>query len=212
MLGGRPDLVYEASGSATALQAAIDAVADEGTVTVCSWFGTRTVPLMLGGRFHRGRIHLRASQVGRIAPELGGRWGYPRRRQAVLALLSEMPLERLISHRFAFEEAPEAYALVAGRSDETVQVILTYGETSPLRAPSSTNCPGPLSAARDRCAASPRPDGPAPTTPAQSLTPAVSPSGRGGEMDSLGVPCELRGCDSGADRSAPPGGAGVAPA
>jgi 2-desacetyl-2-hydroxyethyl bacteriochlorophyllide A dehydrogenase len=126
VLGGRPDLVYEASGSSTALQAAIEAVADEGTVTVCSWYGTRTAPLMLGGQFHRGRIHLRSSQVGRIAPELGGRWGYSRRRQAVLALLSELPLERLISHRFAFEEAPEAYALVAGRADETVQVILTY--------------------------------------------------------------------------------------
>ena len=85
ILGGRPDLVYEASGSPRALQSAIDAVADEGTVTVCSWYGTKDVPLMLGGRFHRGRIRLRSTQVGRLPPELAGRWSYEhvltRRRQ-----------------------------------------------------------------------------------------------------------------------------------
>ena len=126
LLGGRPDLVYEASGSPAALQVAIEAVADDGTVTVSSWYGSKTVPLMLGGRFHRGRIHLRSSQVGRIAPELGNRWGYGRRRAAVLDLLAELPVERLISHRLAFEDAAEAYALVAGRPEETTQVVLTY--------------------------------------------------------------------------------------
>ena len=126
LLGGRPDLVYEVSGSPAALQTAIEAVADDGTVTVCSWYGTKAVPLMLGGRFHRGRVHLRSSQVGRIAPEIGSRWGYGRRRAAVLDLLAALPVDRLISHRFAFEEAPAAYALVAGRPEETVQVVLTY--------------------------------------------------------------------------------------
>lgn len=127
VLGGRPDLVYEASGSPAALQAAIEAVGDDGTVTVCSWYGTKAVPLMLGGRFHRGRVHLRSSQVGRIAPELGSRWGYARRRATVLDLLAQLPVERLISDRFPFEEAPEAYALVAERPEEVVQVVLEYG-------------------------------------------------------------------------------------
>jgi 2-desacetyl-2-hydroxyethyl bacteriochlorophyllide A dehydrogenase len=132
--GGRPDLVYEASGSPAALQTAVDAVADEGTVTVCSWYGTKPVSLLLGERFHRGRIRLRSSQVGRIAPELGARWDAGRRRAAVLELLAALPLERLISHRFAFEEAPEAYALVAGRVEETVQVVLTYGASRAVEA------------------------------------------------------------------------------
>jgi len=128
VLGGRPDLVYEVSGSPDALQSAIEAVADDGTVTVCSWYGAKAVPLMLGGRFHRGRVHLRSSQVGRIAPELGSRWEYGRRRAAVLDLLAALPVERLISHRFDFEDAPKAYELVSGRSEETVQVVLTYGD------------------------------------------------------------------------------------
>jgi threonine dehydrogenase-like Zn-dependent dehydrogenase len=34
----------------------------------------------------------------------------------------------LISHRFPFEEAPEAYRLVDEHPGEAVQVILTHGE------------------------------------------------------------------------------------
>src|SRR5262249_5156771 len=126
ILGGRPDLVFEASGSPRALQAAIDAVPDEGTVTVCSWDGTKDVPVMLGGRFHRGRIRLRSTQVGRLPPELAGRWSYERRRATVLDLLAVLPVDRMVSHRFAFENAPAAYWLLAGRPDETTQVLLTY--------------------------------------------------------------------------------------
>jgi 2-desacetyl-2-hydroxyethyl bacteriochlorophyllide A dehydrogenase len=129
-LGGRPDLVFEASGSPTALQAAVDAVADEGTVTVCSWYGTKTVPLMLGGRFHRGRIRLRSTQVGRIPPELSSRWSYERRRSTVLELLAALRVDRLISHRIPFEDAPQAYALLTDRPEKTTQVVLTY-ETGP---------------------------------------------------------------------------------
>jgi threonine dehydrogenase-like Zn-dependent dehydrogenase len=127
-LDGRPDVVFEASGSPLALQSAIDAVADEGTVTVCSWYGTKTIPLLLGGRFHRGRIRLRSTQVGRIPPEVAGRWGYERRRVAVLELLGALPVNTLVSHRFAFEDAPAAYALIAARPEETTQVLLTYGD------------------------------------------------------------------------------------
>jgi 2-desacetyl-2-hydroxyethyl bacteriochlorophyllide A dehydrogenase len=126
ILGGRPDLVYEASGSPRALQSAVDAVADEGTVTVCSWYGTKDVPLMLGGQFHRGRIRLRSTQVGRLPPELAGRWSYERRRATVLDLLAVLPVDRLVSHRCAFEDAPAAYRLLAERPEETTQVLLTY--------------------------------------------------------------------------------------
>ena len=49
----------------------------------------------------------------------------------MLDLLAVLPVDRLISHRFAFEEAPEAYALVAERPEEAVQVVLTY-DAGPL--------------------------------------------------------------------------------
>jgi 2-desacetyl-2-hydroxyethyl bacteriochlorophyllide A dehydrogenase len=124
--GHGADLVFEASGSPTALQTAIDAVAPEGTIVVCSWYGAKPVALGLGGHFHRGRVRLRSSQVGRVDPALLPRWDRARRSAVVLDLLRELPLEQLISHRIPFDRAAEAYRLVDERPDETIQVVLSY--------------------------------------------------------------------------------------
>lgn len=125
--GGRgADVAVEASSSGAALQSAVDAVADEGTVVVASWYGTKAVSLSLGGRFHRGRVKLRSSQVGRINPELNPRWDRDRRTQTVLGLLPELRPERLVSHRIPLRDAPAAYRLVDEKPEETVQVILTH--------------------------------------------------------------------------------------
>jgi 2-desacetyl-2-hydroxyethyl bacteriochlorophyllide A dehydrogenase len=126
--GRGADVAIEVSGSRTALQAAVDAVAREGTVVVASWYGTKPVPLSLGSHFHRGRVRLRSSQVGRMNPELGPRWDRARRTETVLGLLPRLPLKELVSHRVPFEKAPGAYQLVDENPDETVQVVLTYGD------------------------------------------------------------------------------------
>jgi 2-desacetyl-2-hydroxyethyl bacteriochlorophyllide A dehydrogenase len=126
--GGRgADVAVEASSSGAALQAAVNAVADEGTVVVASWYGTKDVTLSLGGRFHRGRVRLRSSQVGRINPELTPRWDRARRTEAVLGSLPRLRLEELVSHRIPFGEAPGAYRLVDEDPGEAVQVVLTHG-------------------------------------------------------------------------------------
>jgi 2-desacetyl-2-hydroxyethyl bacteriochlorophyllide A dehydrogenase len=125
--GGRGvDVAVETSGSGAALQSAIDIVATEGTVVVASWYGTKPVTLALGGHFHRGRVRLRSSQVGRMNPELAPRWDRDRRMDTVLGLLSRLKLRELISHRIPFEEAPEAYMLLDERPGEALQVIFTY--------------------------------------------------------------------------------------
>jgi 2-desacetyl-2-hydroxyethyl bacteriochlorophyllide A dehydrogenase len=125
--GGRgADVAVEASSSGAALQAAVDAVAAEGTVVVTSWYGTKPVTLSLGGHFHRGRVRVRSSQVGRIAPELGARWDRARRTEAALGLIPRLHLVGLVSHHIPFEEAPRAYRLVDEEPGETVQVVLTY--------------------------------------------------------------------------------------
>jgi 2-desacetyl-2-hydroxyethyl bacteriochlorophyllide A dehydrogenase len=130
MTAGRgADVVVEASGSGAALQAAIDSVVVEGTVVVASWYGTKPVVLSLGERFHRGRVRLRSSQVGSISPDLGPRWDRGRRMETVLDLLPQLRLKELISHRFPFEKAPDAYRLVDKHPGDVVQVILTYGLT-----------------------------------------------------------------------------------
>jgi len=101
-------------------------VAVEGTVVVASWYGAKPVTLELGGNFHRGRVRLRSSQVGRIGPELSPRWDRDRRTGAVLGLLRRLRLAELVSHRFPFEAAAEALRLVDERPGEAVQVVLTY--------------------------------------------------------------------------------------
>ena len=127
--GGRgADVAVEASSSGAALQAAVDAVAVEGTVVVASWYGTKPVTLSLGGHFHRGRVRMLSSQVGRVNPELGPRWDRARRTEAVLGLLPRLRLAELVSHRIPFEEAPRAYRLVDENPGEAVQVVLTHGE------------------------------------------------------------------------------------
>jgi len=126
--GRGADVAVEVSGSGVALQAAVDAVASEGTVVVASWYGTKPVALSLGGHFHRGRVRLRSSQVGRMNPELGPRWDRDRRTVAVLGLLSRLRLKELVSHRLPFEDAPGAYQLVDENPNETVQVVLIHDE------------------------------------------------------------------------------------
>lgn len=125
--GGRgADVAVEASGSGEALQGAIDSVAVEGTVVVASWYGARPVELTLGGHFHRGRVRLRSSQVGRINPELEPRWDHARRLGTAIGLLERMRLEEIVTHRITFDEAPAAYRMLDERPGEAVQVIFTY--------------------------------------------------------------------------------------
>ena len=120
------DVVVETSGDGAALQNAIDAVATEGTVVVASWYGTKPVTLELGGHFHRGRVRLRSSQVGRLDPALAPRWDRVRRMDTVLGLLGRLKLRKLISHCIPFNEAPGAYAMLDERPEQALQVIFTY--------------------------------------------------------------------------------------
>lgn len=128
--GGRgADFAVEVSGSGDALQDAIDCVADEGTVVVASWYGTKRIGLALGENFHRGRLKLRSSQVGRLNPESAPRWDHRRRMEAVMDLLPKLELEALISDRIPFENVPDAYKLLDESPEETLQVILIYTES-----------------------------------------------------------------------------------
>lgn len=125
--GGRGvDLAVEVSGAPAALQSAIDCTAVEGTVVAASWYGTKPVSLDLGGHFHRGRVRVRSSQVGRLAPELSPRWDAARRSAAVLRLLGELRLADLISRRFPLAAAADAYTLVDAGAADVLQVVFTY--------------------------------------------------------------------------------------
>ena len=120
------DVAIEVSGSPAALQACIDAAAFAGTIVVASWYGTRDVGLSLGGRFHRRRLRVVSSQVSTLDPALAPRWDRARRTAVVSALLEELPLNDLITHRFPLNEAAAAYELLDLRPEDCLQVVLDY--------------------------------------------------------------------------------------
>jgi 2-desacetyl-2-hydroxyethyl bacteriochlorophyllide A dehydrogenase len=128
------DVAIEASGNVNALDQALGSVAFGATVVVCSWYGTKPVPLLLGGPFHRRRLRIVSSQVSTIDGALQPRWSRERRMTVACDLLATLDLDSLISHRVPFEQAAEAYRLVDERPDETVQVVLTYPAAAAARS------------------------------------------------------------------------------
>jgi 2-desacetyl-2-hydroxyethyl bacteriochlorophyllide A dehydrogenase len=120
------DVAIEASGSPAALQGCIDGVAFAGTVVVASWYGTREVPVALGGAFHRRRLRILSSQVSTLDPSVTPRWDRARRSALVTKLLCELPLAGLVTHRFPFQQARSAYELLDRAPEECLQVVLDY--------------------------------------------------------------------------------------
>lgn len=119
------DVSIECSGSPGALQSAIDATRDAGTVVLASWYGAKPVDLSLGTRFHRSHMRLVASQVSEIRGPHAPRWSKRRRFDAAWELIravrpaSALPLETL-----PLGDAAEAYARLD--RGEAALVQLTY--------------------------------------------------------------------------------------
>ncbi len=127
LTGGRGvDVAIESSGVPSALQSCVDAAAFGATIVVASWYGTRGVTVALGGAFHRRRLRLVSSQVSTLDPAISPRWDRERRTRLVTDLLTELPLEDLITHRFPFPAAASAYELLDTNPQECLQVVLSY--------------------------------------------------------------------------------------
>ena len=124
----RADLVYELSGNPAALNLAIEATGYAGRVVIGSWYGQASSSLSLGGRFHRSKMSLVASQVSHLAPGLTGRWSKGRRLTTAVAHLRTLQPDRLITHEIAFAEVATAFQLLDERPDEALQVVLRYND------------------------------------------------------------------------------------
>jgi 2-desacetyl-2-hydroxyethyl bacteriochlorophyllide A dehydrogenase len=125
--GGRgADLVVEASGNPRALAGSLGLLAHEGTAVICSWYGTKPVPLPLGAAFHRRRLALRSTQVSTLPAALTGRWDRRRRAELAWRLARELPLAVLATHAFPFEQAAEAYACADRKEGGLIHATLRY--------------------------------------------------------------------------------------
>lgn len=120
------DLTLELSGNPSALDDAIALTAFSGRVVIGSWYGEKRAPIDLGGKFHRSRIKLISSQVSSISPELSGRWDKSRRFEVAWEALKRIQPEKWITHRFALNQAAQAYQLLDESPEQAIQVIFTY--------------------------------------------------------------------------------------
>jgi 2-desacetyl-2-hydroxyethyl bacteriochlorophyllide A dehydrogenase len=120
------DLTFELSGNPTALNDAIALTAFGGRIVIGSWYGEKQVEVNLGGTFHRSRIKLISSQVSTIAPELAGRWDKARRFHTAWKAIERIKPEKWITHRFAIDDAAEAYRLLDENPQETIQIVFEY--------------------------------------------------------------------------------------
>ncbi|MBN8581502.1 MAG: zinc-binding alcohol dehydrogenase [Anaerolineae bacterium] len=122
------DLVFELTGSPSALNTAIDHTTFSGRIVIGSWYGQKRAEIDLGGSFHRSRIKLISSQVSSISPELSGRWDKSRRFEVTWQALERIQPAKWITHRFSLEEADKAYQLLDENPQETIQVVFDYGK------------------------------------------------------------------------------------
>lgn len=122
------DVSLELSGSYVALQEAIRATAYNSRLVAAGFYQGDAVGLRLAEEFHHNRIELVSSQTQGINPRLDHRWDRLRLEQTIMNLAQQGRLEllSLISHRFAFTEASQAFALLDQQPSQTLQVILEF--------------------------------------------------------------------------------------
>ncbi|WBB50677.1 zinc-binding alcohol dehydrogenase [Verrucosispora sp. WMMA2044] len=120
------DLVVHASASAAGLQRGLDLLAPEGTLLELSWYGDRPVQLSLGGAFHSGRLSIRSSQVGMVAPARRGSRSYADRMALALDLLADPRFDALITGRSPFAELPDVLARLSGGDLPALCHLITY--------------------------------------------------------------------------------------
>jgi 2-desacetyl-2-hydroxyethyl bacteriochlorophyllide A dehydrogenase len=129
LLGGGPDVVIEASGSYQGLHQAIrSCCVGARVVTVGSYHGQAS-SLALGEEYHRNRIDLVSSMTVNGCPHRQApRWDLQHLDLTARRLVKTgvLPVDQLISHRMPFQQAADAYALVADRPETTIKVVLTY--------------------------------------------------------------------------------------
>jgi len=124
----RCDLVVHASATSSGLQLSLDVLAAEGLVLDLSWYGTREVTIGLGGAFHSGRLSIRSSQVGRVAPSRRLNRTLGERRALALELLRDPAFDALLTGSSAFDELPDVMPRIADGSLPALCHTIYYEE------------------------------------------------------------------------------------
>lgn len=128
---GDRDLVFHTSATSEGLQTSLALLGPEGSVVELSWYGDRPVRVALGGGFHSGRLAIRASQVGRVAPRRRDRRTLAERIALALDLLRDPALDSLHTGSSPLASLPGVMPRLADGSLPALLHTITYDEESP---------------------------------------------------------------------------------
>ena len=127
--GALPDVVIECSGSVKGLAGAIRVAGVAGRVVAAGFYAGSAAALELGEEFLHNRVSVRASMSvwdcpARFAP----RWSRERLVQESVGLLARRKLDLggVISARYPFEQAQEAYEAIRDHPERYLKVVLEY--------------------------------------------------------------------------------------
>ncbi len=122
------DLVVHTTATSAGLRTALELVADDAEVLELSWYGDRPVSVALGGRFHSGRLGIRASQVGTVAASRRGRWTRRERLALALDLLRDPAFDALLTSTSSLAQLPSVMARFAAGDLSGICHSVTYPE------------------------------------------------------------------------------------
>lgn len=122
------DVAIEISGAYSGLQAAIRAVHVAGLIVAASYY-SGTEQLQMGAEWHHNRPTLLSSMpVWGMPHRCAPMWDLTRMMQTALHLLEsgQLVTEPMVSKRFKYEDAAEAYAFIDQHPDQTIKTLLDY--------------------------------------------------------------------------------------
>lgn len=120
------DLVVHTSATSAGLTRSLQLLRPEGTVIEASWYGDTPVTLPLGEAFHSGRLTIRSSQVGTVAP--AARSTHTHRDRLALALdrLADPAYDALLTGVSRFDDLPATMAALASGSLDALCHTISY--------------------------------------------------------------------------------------
>jgi threonine dehydrogenase-like Zn-dependent dehydrogenase len=128
---GDLDLTVHTSATSAGLQTSLDLLGPEGTVVELSWYGDAPTQVSLGGSFHSGRLTVRASQVGAVAPARRRRRTTADRLALALELLRDPAFDVLLTGESRFEDLPEVMARLATADLPALCHTVVYDQEEP---------------------------------------------------------------------------------
>jgi 2-desacetyl-2-hydroxyethyl bacteriochlorophyllide A dehydrogenase len=123
------DVAIEASGHYAGLQGALRAAHMGGTVVTLGYYQGGATPVCLGEEWHHNRLNLVSSMAVWGCPSrFHPMWDRQRISRTAIELLARgaLQVEEMVTQRYPYQEAPQAYRFIDERPEETIKVVLEY--------------------------------------------------------------------------------------